>query len=307
MIIWALILLAVLFAIPFAIELSRKQMDDTARISAPGEFAPLPQGVTHYQWTGPKDGPVAVCIHGLTTPSFVWSSTADGLAEQGFRVLTYDLFGRGYSDRAGGAQDQAFFLRQLNDLLEEQGVEGDLTVIGYSMGGIIATAFAANQPERIRDLVLLAPAGMKTAGFSMLRRISALPVLGEWLMLAVYPGILRRGLQAEANLETTVPGINDLQKAELDWRGFIPAVHSSIKNILTESFQPKHRTLKDAGVPVMAIWGRTDAVIPIESADLLLSWNPNVQTHIIDAGHEVTYTHTNDILNLIADFTKRHL
>lgn len=80
-------------------------------------------------------GPVAVCVHGLTTPSFVWHGLARGLATFGYRVLIYDLYGRGYSDRAPGHQDQAYFLQQLNDLLEDQQIKGDITLLGYSMGG----------------------------------------------------------------------------------------------------------------------------------------------------------------------------
>lgn len=306
MILWLLVLLAVVAVVPFAREWQRKKMDASARKKAPGQFAQLSLGITHYQWAGPKNGPVAVCVHGLTTPSFVWRSIVEGLVKQGFKVLTYDLYGRGYSDRPDSAQDQAFFIKQLNDLLTDQQVDGKLTMIGYSMGGIVATAFAAHQPDRIRDLVLIAPAGMKTSGFSTLRKLSCLPVLGIWFMLALYPRILLRGLDAEAGLQTTVPDINEMQRAELGWRGFIPAVHSSIKHVLTESFGPTHCKLNEAGVPVMAIWGRTDAVIPIEAAELLRSWNPDVETHILEAGHEVTYTDTNEVLILIDAFTKKH-
>ncbi|EEB85586.1 alpha/beta fold hydrolase [Roseobacter sp. GAI101] len=78
-------------------------MNDVARGSAPGQFAELSRGVTHYEWVGPARGPVAVCVHGLTTPSFVWRSITKGLVLMGFRTLIYDLYGRairiGQADR----------------------------------------------------------------------------------------------------------------------------------------------------------------------------------------------------------------
>lgn len=72
-------------------------------------------------------------------------------------MLTYDLYGRGCSDQPAGKQDRAFFLTQPEELLQDQEVEDDFTLIGYSMGGAIA--FAAAHPARLRELILLAPAG----------------------------------------------------------------------------------------------------------------------------------------------------
>ena len=307
MIFWALLFLAGLAAFPFVRERMRKPMDDRARQDAPGQFQRLSQGITHFQWIGPENGPVAVCIHGLTTPSFVWRSIAAGLARMGYRVLVYDLYGRGYSDRPGGAQDKTFFLRQLDDLLDNQAVDDDLTVIGFSMGGAIATAFAASRPGRIRQLVLLATAGMQPVGDRLSRVILSIPLFGRWMMLLRYPGMLRRGLRNEADLPTSVAGINDLQIAELEWRGLLPAVHASLRDLLSESAESWHRSLNRAGVPVLAIWGSDDVVIPLAASDRLSEWNCDARNRIIDgAGHGLPYTHTSDVLRILAEFAHRN-
>ena len=150
---WILVILIGLIAVPIMMELTRKRMDANARADATGQFATLSQGITHYEWFGPPRGAVVVCVHGLTTPSFVWRGLTKGLAIMGYRVLTYDLYGRGYSDKVKGVQNDAFFLRQLNDLLDHEGLARDFTVIGYSMGGAIAKLLAAQDPERLRQLV----------------------------------------------------------------------------------------------------------------------------------------------------------
>lgn len=149
--IWALLAIVVFIALwPFVREMRKPEMTDRWREDAPGSFVTLSQGVAHYDWIGPVRGPVAVCVHGLTTPSFVWGGLAQGLAAMGFRVLVDDLYGRGYSDRPKGKQDKAFFVAQLEELLAHQEVEADFTLFGYSMGGSIATAFAAKHPARVR-------------------------------------------------------------------------------------------------------------------------------------------------------------
>ena len=161
---------------------------------------------------------------------------AKGLAALGYRVLTYDLYGRGYSDRPPGLQDRAFFLSQLEELLEDQEVEDDFTLLGYSMGGAIATAFASAHPGRVRGLILLASAGFGGSPGRLTRLIRQVPLLGNWLMLALYPSMHIRGTEAERDLPGSVPGIAGLQQRELAFRGFVPAVLSSLRGILNDNF-----------------------------------------------------------------------
>jgi len=300
--IWTLILLA-LAAIaiwPFAREALRKPMDADARRTAPGDFVQLPQGITHYRWVGPVRGPVAVCVHGLTTPSMVWDAVAQGLALMGFRVLVYDLYGRGYSDRAPGLQDQDFFLRQLVVLLHDQGITVDVTLLGYSMGGAFVSAFAARHPDRARRLILLAPAGMGHDLDKLAKFTRDTPVLGDWLMLLRYPSAHRQGTEAERALPSEVEGIIDYQQAELGKRGFIPAVLSSLRGILPRPLEEAHRQISREGIPVLAIWGREDKVIPLRAMGQLAQWNRMARHEVIDgAGHGLTYTHASAVLRAI--------
>jgi pimeloyl-ACP methyl ester carboxylesterase len=300
-VIWAIGLgsLALLLAMPFLIEARRTTMDDTARKDAPGHFANLSQGVTHYCWIGPDAGPVVVCVHGLTTPSFVWNGLAAGLARIGYRVLIYDLYGRGYSDRPVGVQNGAFFLRQLHDLLSDQQITGDFVLMGHSMGGAIATLFAAANPARVRHLVLLTPAGIATMAGGLTRFIVATPLLGDWLMHAFYPRQHRAYTGTERDLPSSVPAIVDLQQAELRNRGFIPAVLSSMRGTLGTPLREEHETLKEAGVPVLTIWGGLDPVIPASAADTLARWNPDARQEIIaTGGHGLPYADTDTVLAL---------
>ena len=300
--IWILLILSVFVISPLVIERNRSVMDDIARGAAPGQFVKLNKGVTHFNWHGPSRGPVCVCVHGLTIPSFVWRGLVRGLALMGYLVLTYDLFGRGYSDRPTGKQDRAFFLNQLRELLAREEVEGQLTLIGYSMGGAISTAFAAAYPERVRRLVLLAPAGMGLSRSKLINFIITTPIAGDWLMLALYPSTLRRGLRSERDLPGTVPDITLLQAQELDYRGFTPAVLASLRGLLSKTSEADHKALHKAGMPVLAIWGADDKVIPAASIGTLAKWSRNAQQEVIEgAGHGLTYTHSEEILEILRD------
>jgi len=290
---------------PFAVEALRPRMTRTRRQAAPGQFAKLSRGLTHYRWLGPEGGPVAVCVHGLTTPSFVWEPLAEGLAGMGWRVLVYDLYGRGFSDRPRGAQDSAFFTRQLEELLEDQGVAGEITLLGYSMGGAIATAFAARHAGRLRRLVLIAPAGLGHDLGPVARLAVNHDWLGRWLTLGFYPKSLRRATEAERGLPGQPAGMVDRQIAETRMRGFAPAVLASLRGVLDEDFDDAHRAVAGAGVPVLAVWGEADEVIPLSCKDRLAELNPQARQEVIaGAGHAVAYTHPQEVLSGLGDALK---
>jgi pimeloyl-ACP methyl ester carboxylesterase len=299
---WALLILAAIIAIPLMIEYSRRQMDDMARGAATGQFTTLSKGVTHFEWHGSPRGAVAVCIHGLTTPSFVWRGMTKALALMGFRVLTYDLYGRGFSDRPKGKQNAEFFQSQLRELLAHENVTGEITLIGYSMGGAIATCYAAAHPNKVRQLVLLAPAGMGVVAGKMGNFIAQTPYIGDWLMLALYPRLLRKGIKAERGLSTSVPDIGMLQETELDYKRFLPSVLASIRGFLPQVLKHEHQTLHAQGVPVLAIWGENDRVIPLAAVGTLAEWSRDARQDVLKgAGHGLTYTHTDQILEIFQD------
>ncbi|MEM7733142.1 MAG: alpha/beta hydrolase [Pseudomonadota bacterium] len=302
MILYALTaLVAATLAFPFVAELLRPRMTATRRQLAPGQFARLSQGITHYQWTGPGHGPIAVCVHGLTTPSFVYGPLADGLAEKGYRVLTYDLYGRGFSDRPTGEQNSAFFNRQLDDLLAHQGVSEPVSLVGYSMGGAIGAAYTAMNPSRVKQLILLAPAGMALDLGPLVDMAQRGTFLGTWMTLGFYPKSLRRATEGERGLETPIPHMVDRQIAETRLKGFAPAVLASLRGVLDEDLEPAHRAIEKAGIQVTAVWGEKDEVISLNGKDRLSAWNPNAQNHVVEgAGHTVTYTHTPGVLKCLS-------
>lgn len=301
--IWFILLLAALAAAPFAIEHYRPKMSDGRRGSAPGQFAELSQGVTHYHLSGPAEGPLIVCVHGLTTPGFVWAPLAKGLVATGFRVLVYDLYGRGFSDRPDGLHDKVFFNCQLDDLLTHLGIDEQFHLIGYSMGGAVAAGFAARYPTRVRRLVLLASAGLTRTDAPLVRFIRDRGIAGKWLMLAVYPTKLRQGIKAEREQHVVPSQISDGQANQLLFQGFVPAVLSSLRGILRRPLEGEHMALRQCKLPILALWGAEDDVIPASAMGQLAAWNHEVTHEVIeDAGHGLPYTHSDTVLDLIAAF-----
>ena len=280
---------AAFFLAPWAAERLRRPMDvEEERFYAPGEFAKLSQGITHYRWFGPEDGKLIVCVHGLSTPAFGYEGLALGLAQKGWRVLTYDLYGRGYSDNATGDQNLDFFLTQLGDLLAHQKITGKFSLVGYSMGGMIVAGYAARNPDRLERLMTLAAGGVAMPNLDGTRLQRAFPYLGWWTMIVLGGWSLRKYIMAEDGADP----VRDRQLQATRRRGYWPALYSSQQHIIRTDFEALHRTIGDNGTPYLAIWAKQDQVIPIQAVGTLSKWNRAARQGVLeDANHGLTYAH----------------
>ncbi|KAK4647606.1 uncharacterized protein QC761_102920 [Podospora bellae-mahoneyi] len=139
-----------------------------------------PYGSIRIYEFGPVTGPKVLFIHGISTPCTTLSKLALSLSNHPShpcRVMLFDLFGRGFSDNpADLPHDARLYISQILIALASSpiswtGSENAFKLVGYSLGGGIATHFAVSFPDLVRDLVLLAPAGMiRPASFGTLTR-----------------------------------------------------------------------------------------------------------------------------------------
>lgn len=296
-----LVVLAVLAALPLLAE-RKRHASDAFRAQAPGRFAKLSQGVTHYQWLGSTRGPVIVCIHGLGTPSPVWYAIAAGLGKMGFRVLVYDLYGRGFSDAPRGPQSPTFFNKQLLDLLNHQEITGEVTVMGYSMGGSIAAAFAAAHPDRVQRMILLAGGGMAIRTDRLTELCLTAPVIGDWLFHVVVARKDRRRLRAQLGQAFDIKGITELQLSEYESKGFLRSVLSSQRHMLSLQLEDEHRAIGRSDIPVIGIWAEKDSLIPLRSLGMLSQWNRSVRQEVVNgASHAVPYTHSKQVIDILGE------
>ena len=287
----------VIGALPLLVESARRPVDELRRRLAPGQFTTLSGGVTHYSWDGPTKGDVAVCIHGITTPSYILDPLAEGLVHMGFRVLRYDLYGRGFSDSVDGPQDAAFHLKQLRELLEDQGVEGGITLVGYSMGGQIAAAFAAEEAHRVQRMLLVATAGLGNTPAGAARFSRDTPWIGDRIMLLIGGMSLRATAYAQGWEGSAIPDIKDRQADDTRYRGFLSSVLASMRGILQWDAAEAHRQIAQSNVPVLAVWGKKDPVVPISGVGRLSEVDRNARQVVVeDADHGIVHTHVPQII-----------
>lgn len=115
-------------------------------------FVRVNETLLHYRISGPEGAPALVFVNSLGTDARIWDGVIDALSPT-WRCLNYDNRGHGLSDAPVGDYSLDDHVDDLTGLLDHAGIE-KAVVIGVSIGGMIAEAFALHSPDRVSGLVL---------------------------------------------------------------------------------------------------------------------------------------------------------
>ncbi|KAI0020980.1 alpha/beta-hydrolase [Xylariomycetidae sp. FL0641] len=144
---------------------------ETQRLPYPPDALPggrdvdTPYGsIRVFEW-GPADGARVLFIPGISTPVVALGDLGHDLADRGYRVMLFDLFGRGYSDAPGDLPyDARLYVSQLLLVLASSPLPWTAApgfhLVGYSLGGGLGVAFARYLPRAVRSLTLVAGGGL---------------------------------------------------------------------------------------------------------------------------------------------------
>lgn len=268
-----------------------------------GGYAVLPYGRVRYWLMGPEDGEKVVLIPGLLLPAIIWKNVAPQLAFHGFRVLLYDLYGRGFSDAPSTTYDSVLYTTQLALLMQYLGWQ-NANVVGVSMGGAIASAFHADFPYLVDTKVaLISPAGtLETTDLSRTSKFMS-SALGQMLSSSFLGRMYLRSM-AESNSTDPVE-LARLQAAYLP--GYNAAVGSSIRQGPVRGQQSSFQLLHQSNKKILMVYGTADNTIPPRSTSTLISLLPRAQVHVIEGGThslilEETLGHSVEVTKALIEF-----
>ena len=256
----------------------RDTIDEPARRSAPGRFIRLSDGITHYDLSGPDSGRTVVLVHGFSVPYYIWDSTATALAASGFRVIRYDEYGRGWSDRPAVVYNAELYERQLRELLDSLNAQR-IDIAGVSMGGWVTATFVSRHPERVRTLTLVDPVtgtAKKPGG------LFAVPVVGDYLWQTVAVPGMADGQFGDLLRPEHFPLWAERYREQTRFRGFGRALLSTRRNVAGTSMDSVYRAVGATGVPTLLLWGIADKTVPFETNTSVRHAIPGAEFHSIE-------------------------
>jgi pimeloyl-ACP methyl ester carboxylesterase len=285
-------------------DLEKLPMNDQARRGVEGSFIQLPHGVTHYQIAGAADARTVVLVHGFSVPYFIWDQAYDPLVQAGFRVLRYDLYGRGFSDRPNVEYDADLFDAQLLDLLSGLHIQGPVDVVGVSMGGAISVIFTARHPEKVRTLTLFDPAYSTGEAPPWFLRP---PLVGEYLMCVKIAPALPDSQKDDFVHPERYPGYFAHYRVQMLYRGFRHAILSTVRLYLSRDDRPDYEAVGRTGRPVLLYWGQADQDVPFSVSNEVRHTIPQAEFHPLeDAAHLPFYEHPEITNPVLVEFLRGH-
>jgi pimeloyl-ACP methyl ester carboxylesterase len=255
------VLLLALFLLAYAPDKPRAALE--ARYAAPPSTFVEVEGVRlHIRDTGARDAPALILLHGFGSSLHAWEDWAPRL-EADFRTIRLDIpgFGLTGADPSGDYTD-ARSLALIAALMDRLGL-ARAHLLGSSMGGRIAWRFAAEYPDRVAKLVLMAPDGFAGPG----RRYDAPGRVP--LLMRVLPHVLPESL-LRASLAPAYGDRAVLTRPLFErYRDMLlaPGVRQAILDRSAQQVLPRPELiLARIQAPTLLLWGERDGMVPVANA-----------------------------------------
>ena len=240
------------------------------------------------------DEPAVILIHGNGLDRTVWQLQTRSYANRGRRALAVDLPGHGKSEGPAlqTVEEMADWVIRFMDAAEVK----TATLVGHSMGSLVALEAAARNPDRVDKLAMLGAAATMPVHPELLAAAERNEVLAPELI--VYWGL---GLKAKTGGHPS-PGL---------W------VHMAIQALLENSaagvlhiglsacnaYQGGADAAKKVTCQTRLVLGRDDMMCPLKNAEPLMDGIANAETVIIErCGHMLTLERPNQVHDALNDF-----
>ncbi|MEX0620533.1 MAG: alpha/beta hydrolase [Solirubrobacterales bacterium] len=251
-----------------------------------------------FRRTAGRGHPV-VMLHGLMDCAESWDPFARAISRP---TLAFDLPGFGHSSLAGDDiwNWQGIFDRALKRL----GVDSAY-LLGHSLGGALASALAAKQPERVRSLLLVAPAGYSRIP---LAQLLARPEM-EFLLGQTAPRAMRFRPLVNLTYRNLFSHHHDLSdglssRLVASRNSMVPGIRNGM-HLLRDLSQNPFSDISYGG-PVAGLWGEYDRMVPPKySMKGLLRVFPQADTEMMEGiGHHLQEEAPGAVLDWIASHTR---
>ncbi|HJQ93936.1 MAG TPA: alpha/beta hydrolase [Candidatus Thermoplasmatota archaeon] len=259
-----------------------------------------------YAVHGPRDGPALLLIHGFPFDRAMWRFQVAPLTAAGYRVVVAELPGFGRTEEVGSPVKPlesvdamaADLLRLLDRLRIAKAVP-----VGFSMGGYVALALAAQAKDRLAGLVLVDTRAEADSEEARKKRDATIADVQEHgtrsLAMAMIAGQLTEATRSTERLLTEEVRAMMLRQPKA-------AVAAGLKAMRD---RPDRRDLLPSlACPVLILVGDQDKVTPLDSAKTMLGASRKGELKVIEgAAHLSPMERPDDVNEALLDWLRRHV
>jgi pimeloyl-ACP methyl ester carboxylesterase len=252
-------------------------------------------------------GPAVLLVHGLGGFAESWRHNVEHLSRQG-TVFAIDLPGFGCSGKPHTAYGLPFFADAVRAFVSALGI-GPLTLVGHSLGGAVAVAYALAWPAAVERLALVS-AVVPGFGYEMswVYRFLALAGVGELVSVCAPPSVYRAALArcffapAPGEVEFLVEHGYGPRTSPEGRAAYLATLRGVRADFVAEA--SRYRTaVARLDLPVLAIHGREDPVVPATHCAAVIDVVPRGAVRWLDrCGHFPQIEHAPAVNAWLAEF-----
>jgi len=251
-------------------------------------------------FTDEGKGKTIVLLHGFTESLKIWNKFSSQLSKE-FRVICIDLPGHGKSEPVDAIHSMELLAEVVMSVLKKLRT-GKVILVGHSMGGYVALAFAAMYPEKLKGFCLFHSHCFPDSEEDKKNRDRTIDIVGKdkfSFMAQFIPGLF----PVEVHKKYAKQIEKLIQRASKMHREGVIAALEGMKNRKDHS-----ELLKKTGLPVLFILGLKDSRAPLPRLWEMISLPARSEVLLLrDCGHMGYIEAPEETLRALVSFAKSHL
>ncbi len=241
-------------------------------------------------------GEPIVLLHGLLASGNYWNRTVDALDTTTHQVLTIDLLGFGQSPKPTTGYTIENYTDLILQTIRGSGIQAPITLVGHSMGSLVATYIAQQHPKLIKKLVLISPPLYESSEqalksiesestYTKLFRKEPLARVSCWVMCHMHAP-LRVIIPL---IQREVPKQVALDVLQHNWHSY----SGVLNNIILDQDYLKKSEFK---IPTTILYGSKDRLVVPEN---IINFSDSATIKKIDTGHHIPLDHAKSVVEAI--------
>lgn len=225
-------------------------------------------------------GKTLLLLHGLAQNGQKWQPLIDTVDDSKWRVIAPDLFGFGDSPKPTWTKyDVNEHARMVVNTLKRLRVKYPMTIVGHSMGCLVASHIAATYPKMVKRLILYQPPLFVDDPTYRRHHRRRSRYFAFYTYIADRPQLTFLKSQFLRRLARRLSG---LRLEEDDWLPF----ELSLRNTIMQ--QQVYDELRDTKIPTDIIHGRLDIIVTRTQLNKMFAHNKKIKLHLTNEIHDIT-------------------